>query len=345
MEPRRYDLSCRVDPYRDGWTLERFLTLRFRYLAPEVWAARLAEGAVRVNGAVAGADAVVRRGDRVEYSIWHTEPAVDFRHEILHEDDHVLAVAKSGNLPVHAGGKYVRNTLIAHLRETRGPALRLAHRLDRETSGVVLLAKTREAARSLEREFHARRVAKDYVAIVRGVFPAALDVDAPIGREDPRGLSSRRRVDPEAGKEARTRFLRLAVGPAAGASPAPGPLSLVLIRPESGRTNQIRVHARHVGHPVLGDKVYGVDPAVAARFVAAGETPEVLAAAGAPRHLLHCLRVAVRHPDGSRLLEVAAPPPPDFADSWGGPLPPFGVSWDRLDPVPFREPEAPGHPA
>lgn len=320
MTRRRYDLSCRVDPYRDGWTLLEFLATRFRYHARDLWETRLAEGAVRVNGETAAAGRVVHGGDRVDYFIWHEEPPVDFRYAILHEDDAVLAVAKSGNLPVHAGGKYIRHTLIAELRERWGRELRLAHRLDRETSGVVVLAKTAVAARALEREFHARRVAKDYLAILRGAFPPEAAVDLPIGREDPAGISSRRHVDPAGGKPARTSFTRL------GAVDAPaGRLSLVLARPESGRTNQIRVHAAHLGHPVLGDKVYGIPRALADRFVAEGETVEVLAAAGAPRHLLHCLRLRLRHPDG-RPLELATPPPPDFAESWGGPLPDFGVS-------------------
>ena len=339
MTLRRYDLSCTVDPYRDGWTLSDFLVSRFRYHSPALWAERLAEGIVRVNGEPAPAERIVHARDRIDYFVWHEEPAVDFRFDVLHEDDHVLAVAKSGNLPVHAGGKYIRHTLIAVLRETWGKELRPAHRLDRETSGVVLLAKTREAARALEREFHARRVGKDYVAIVRGAFPAEVTVDAPIGREDEKGVSSFRCVDPEGGKPARTRFVCVAVGPEPAAPPeVPRPVSLVLACPESGRTNQIRVHAAHLGHPVLGDKIYGVPRPLADRFVVAGESAEVLAAAGAPRHLLHCRRLTLRHPDGQGTLEVVAPLPPDFAESWGGPLPPFGVSLRQISPVPRREP-------
>lgn len=326
MTLRRYDLTCTVDPYRDGWTLRDFLVRRFRYHSEALWSTRLAGGAVLVNGEAAGAAHVVHAGDRIDYHVWHEEPPVDFTYAVLHEDDAVLAVAKSGNLPVHAGGKYIRHTLIAELRPRWGSELRLSHRLDRETSGVVILAKTRAAARALEREFHGRRVAKVYLALLRGDMPAEVTVDAPIGREDPTGASSFRRVDPEHGKAARTRFLPVASGPRPTAPPGtPRPATLVLAMPESGRTNQIRVHAAHLGRPVVGDKIYGVSREVAERFVTEGETAEILAAAGAPRHLLHCLRLGLRHPDGHR-LEVTAPPPPDFADSWGGPLPDFGVS-------------------
>ena len=94
--PRRYDLSCEVDAYRHGWTLARFLAHRFRYHPPDLWKERIEHGAVRINGRVAAPADLVAKGDRIEYTILHAEPSVDFRFEILHEDEHLLAVAKSG---------------------------------------------------------------------------------------------------------------------------------------------------------------------------------------------------------------------------------------------------------
>lgn len=308
--PSTYRLTCEVDAYRDGWTLERFLTHRFRYHPLPLWRERLAAGAVRINGVVAAAGTPVRRGDRIEYTLEHTEPAVDFAHVVLFEDEHVLAVSKSGNLPVHAGGRFIRNTLIAHLRESRGRELRLAHRLDRETSGVVLLAKSREAACALEREFHARRVGKRYLAVLRGAPPEELVVDAPIARREPAEPPYFRVVDTGRGKPSVTRFRRLAVG--RHADRPRETLALAEAVPESGRTNQIRVHAAHAGFPVLGDKVYGLREELAKRFVRSGPTEEIEVAAGAPRHLLHCAELVVRHPATGATLRLEAPPPGDF---------------------------------
>lgn len=305
--PRRYDLACHVDPYRHGWTLLRFLTHRFRYHPEDLWSVRLAEGVVRLNGTTAAADSVVQKGDRIEYTILHLEPEVDFRYQVLFEDEHLLAVAKSGNLPVHAGGKFIRNTLIAQLRERWGDELRLAHRLDRETSGVVLLAKDVATARHLEVEFRERRVGKEYWAVVRGTTPAAWTVDGAIARREPAAPPYFRVVDDAAGKPATTRFARIAT-----AETATGPVSLVKAEPTSGRTNQIRVHAAHRGHPILGDKIYGVPEDLAAAFVQEGESPELLRAAGAPRHLLHCARLSVRLPGGAEPWTAAAPAPADF---------------------------------
>lgn len=312
--PRTYHLSCEVDPYRDGWTLERFLSHRFRYHPSPLWIERMAAGAIRLNGLVAGPAALVRKGDRIEYTVVHAEPAVDFRYEVLHEDEQILAVSKSGNLPVHAGGKFIRNTLIARLRSDFGGELRPAHRLDRETSGIIVLAKTRKAAAAFERQFRERRVEKRYLAVVRGVAPEELTVDAPIARREPAEAPYFRTVAEGEGKPSVTRFRRLREGRAAAAPHAV--VSLVEAFPESGRTNQIRVHAAHAGFPVLGDKVYGVPEEIARAFVRSGPTAAIEATAGAPRHLLHCAELTLRHPETGERLHLEAPVPADFEEAW-----------------------------
>ena len=300
-EEREYDLSCTVDPYRDGWRLDEFLSHRFRYHPPHVWAERLAEERVRVNGRVGRAETTLGKGDRIDYAFRHAEPSVDFRHEVLFEDDEVLAVAKSGNLPVHAGGKFIRNTLIARLRESRDDSLRLVHRLDRETSGVVLLAKSAEVARELGDEFRHHAVEKEYVAVVRGRLEARTQVDGPIARRQP-AEPPYFRVVAEGGKPAVTEFVPRTAGRVRGRE-----ATLVTVIPREGRTNQIRVHAAHVGHPLVGDKIYGVAPELARRFVDEGEFPELLREAGAARHLLHCARLKCSRG------EFVAPLPPEFA--------------------------------
>ncbi|MCA9750601.1 MAG: RluA family pseudouridine synthase, partial [Gemmatimonadetes bacterium] len=285
---------------------------RFRYHPPEQWRERLAAGVVRVNDTVADAETTVRKGDVVRYTIWHAEPAVDFRYEVLLDDPAVIAVAKSGNLPVHAGGKFLSHTLIARLREDLAePELRLVHRLDRETSGVVLLARTTEAARALEVQFRERTVTKGYVAVVRGTLERELTVDGPIARREP-AEPPYFRVVAEGGKPARTTFV-----PRESGEVMSGPVTRVEVRPDGGRTNQIRVHAAHAGHPLLGDKIYGVEPALARRFVAEGEFPDLLAAAGAPRHLLHCRSLSFTHPTTGTRLRCEAPVPPDLLAPFG----------------------------
>jgi RluA family pseudouridine synthase len=313
--PREYILSCTVDPYRSGSTLHDFLARRFHYHPASIWRERLESGVVRVNGQVASAGTIVGRGDRVEYTLYHAEPPVDFRYRVLFEDQDLLAVSKSGNLPVHAGGKFIANTLVAKLRETWGRELRPAHRLDRETSGVIVFAKSRDVARSLEREFRERRVEKVYLAILRGELRHEVIVDGPIARREPSAPPYFRVVD-AGGKHARTRFAPLATGWRREGERMP--ITLVRALPEEGRTNQIRVHAAHSGHPILGDKIYGVPEELAKEFVKSGETERVLAAAGAPRHLLHCAKLTLAHPRTGADLRLDADLPPDFALAWEG---------------------------
>jgi 23S rRNA pseudouridine1911/1915/1917 synthase len=231
---------------------------------------------------------------------------VDFRYDVLHDDPDILAVSKSGNIPVHAGGRHFTHTLIARLREDFGPGLDLAHRLDRETSGVVVLVKNRGAARELAGAFARGEVAKGYVAIVHG-DPAedVFEVDAPIGRVGPEHPVARRVVDRERGRPARTLFRvtrRL------------GRFAVVEASPLTGRTNQVRLHLEHAGHPVVGDKIYGVPEAVLLESLRDPGSPRVAAHLMLPRHALHAARVTLLHPTSRRLLDIEAPLPKDMAN-------------------------------
>jgi RluA family pseudouridine synthase len=304
-EPSVVRLSTRVDAYHDGWRLGDYLEHRFRYLDAGTWRQRMASGAIAVNGERGAAAAVVRRGDLVEYEIRVVEPPVDFRYDVLYDDPDILAVSKSGNIPVHAGGRHFRHTLIARLREDFGPELDLAHRLDRETSGVVLLVRSRGAARELAGAFARGEVAKDYVAVVHG-DPAldSFDVDAPVGRVGPDHPVARRVIDPEHGRPARTVFR--VVGRL-------GRFSVVEAKPLTGRTNQVRVHLEHAGHPIVGDKVYGVPAEILRESLRDPSSPLVAAHLMLPRHALHAARVTLLHPASRRLLEIEAPLPEDMA--------------------------------
>ena len=304
-EPGVIRLSTRVDPYHDGWRLDEFLRHRFRYLDAATWEQRIRAGVIAVNGDVAGAGVTVRRGDVVEYEVRVIEPQVDFRYEVLYDDADLLAVSKSGNIPVHAGGTYFRHTLVAKLRADFGTELDLAHRLDRETSGVVVLVRHRRAAQALAGAFARCEVVKDYVAVVRG-DPArdAFEVDAPIGRVGPEHPVVRRVIDAERGRPARTLFRvveRL------------GRFAVVEAKPLTGRTNQVRVHLEHAGHPVVGDKVYGVPREILEESLRDPASPRVTEHLLIPRHALHAGRVTLLHPRTRRLLVLEAPLPEDMA--------------------------------
>lgn len=297
-----------------------FLAHRFPYHTADGWTQRVRDQWVRVNDAFVDPSHIVGKADTIHYTIWHAEPPVDDRYAVLHEDEDYLVVAKSGNIPVHACGVYIVGTLIARLRADYGAGVNLAHRLDRETSGVVALAKHKRANRLLAGMFERGEVEKTYLALVHGhVREDAFVIDEPIGKVDIRYQYPveyehakenhiathlpKCRVDP-AGKAARTR---------AEVVERTGDFTTLRVFPEQGRTNQIRVHLAHIGHPIVGDKIYALSGDVRDEQLREGLTPRVREALVLERHALHCERLVFTQPISGARLELIAPLPEDMA--------------------------------
>jgi RluA family pseudouridine synthase len=326
MEKQQLTLTCEVDSYRSGWTIVDFLAHRFPYHTAEGWTKRVEDEWVRVNGATVNVAHAVQKKDAVQYTIWHTEPPVDDRYDVVFEDEHYLAVSKSGNIPVHACGIYIVNTLISRLRDVYGPKINLAHRLDRETSGVVMLAKHRAANRLLAGMFERGEVEKRYLAIVygnAGAVGSTVLIDAPIAKVDARyqypveyeyGKANDRatylpkRIVGEGGKPARTRIEVIGLATHEGRE-----LTSLRVTPEQGRTNQIRVHLAHIGHPIVGDKIYALSGDLRDEVLRDGMTPRVREALILDRHALHCESLAFTHPLTGAAMLVQAPIPADLA--------------------------------
>lgn len=215
----------------------------------------------------------------------------------LYEDVSLLAVEKPAGLVVHPAYRHPDGTLcdlVARRQELRGePRPWLLHRLDRDTSGVVLFAKTEQARRSLVAQFERRQVGKWYLALARGqVRPAWSTIEQPL-RRDP--LDRRRVIVDPVGQPASTEYIV-----AAGDEEQ----SLLLMRLGTGRTHQIRAHLAWLGHPLVGDATYATPEA--RETAGADETPS------AARQMLHAWCLRVRHPVGGTWLEVRAPVPPDL---------------------------------
>ncbi|MGH7271391.1 MAG: RluA family pseudouridine synthase [Polyangiaceae bacterium] len=242
---------------------------------------------------------------------------------VLYEDEHLVAVDKPAFLPVHPTARYHKNTLIKLLAEARPECefLSLGHRLDRETSGVILVSKTRDCDRALKRRFAERRgMTKTYVAIAHGI-PDRGGVGVALRCE------RRLELDPESPLRVKMR-----VSEAAGALYAATVVDVQEIRHsasgqtysrvhcglETGRQHQIRVHLASLGAPVVGDKLYGADDRAFARAADAELTPEDLVRLELPRHALHAARITLPHPITDEPLCVEATTPDDIATFWRG---------------------------
>lgn len=307
-----------------------FLVRRFTYHSATEWTELLQAGRLLLNGVPAAPGAEAVSGDLLEYDLPtdQPEPPVNTAWSVLYEDDALLAVAKPPDLPCHPAGGYFRHTLWALLKERFGDAFfAFANRLDRETSGIVLVAKSREAARALQRQFEHRRVEKQYQAVVEGMFPEAeLEAAGWLTADAASEVRKKRRfipaasgqaapgAAPEGGEWAETRFLRLEINPDAN-------LSLVAIRPRTGRLHQIRATLAALGHPLAGDKLYGADDTVFLRFCNETLTDGDRRRLRIGRQALHASRLRFTHPVTRAPLEITCPLPDDLSRLFGKPPP------------------------
>ncbi|MCB9887267.1 MAG: RluA family pseudouridine synthase [Planctomycetes bacterium] len=311
-EPALLELRSKVPATLAGLPLVDYLCRRFPYLTRQAWLAEIARGRLHVAGRRASAEQLLATGAAVTFFKEHLEPVVDRAITLLHRGADFVAAAKPAHLPMHADGPFVRHTFVHLLGEQLGGAkVHLVHRLDRETSGVVIAALTGQARAWFGAQFEGGQVQKTYLAVVRGTAAASqFVVDAPIGRRGGSEITLRRTAGPDAvePQAASTEFEVLAER---------GGHSLVRCRPRTGRTHQIRVHLEHAGLPIVGDKLYGRPDADYLAFVqrvkAGGDARDV--PAGEPdRQLLHAHALQLLPHGANAATTFVAPPPADFRE-------------------------------
>lgn len=304
-------LTSVVNKEYDQKSLLDYLCARFRYRDRAGWQAELALERLMVNGKLAQAHTKVRFKDAVAYTAPRNEPEVARDIPTLWEDEHLLVVNKPAPLPVHSDGVFITNTLINILRERTGNGeLGLGHRLDRETSGVMVLAKKRPLIAKIMAAFDASDVEKHYLAVGRGeaAFSEQL-VRGWMDRDPHSQLELRQKLYPAAtptGKDSATRFL---------VREKLKGYTLLQCQPFTGRTNQIRVHLEHLGLPLAGDKLYGRTDEFYLGFikhVKAGGGQDLAGKTEHPRHLLHAWKLGLRHPVTGERQVWEAPLPADF---------------------------------
>jgi 23S rRNA pseudouridine1911/1915/1917 synthase len=293
-----------------GMRLDLFIQARIPRLS-RTRAQRIVKScAYRQDGTRRRASDLVRAGETV-YLVRppFEEPTTNRELPVVYEDEAMLALNKPPGLPVHPSASYHRHTVSYILQEKYGwaAAPRIAHRLDRETSGLLLCTRTLEHERLIKYAFETRRVQKTYLAIVRGEMQDDHgSVDLPMQRAT-QGLHVLMHVTP-GGLAAETEYrVRARI---AG-------YSLVELFPHTGRQHQLRVHLSAIGHSIVGDKLYGPErEAPFLEYIETGLTPELLARLGHDRHALHAHRLTLVHPILKTPLTLEAPISPDLVALW-----------------------------
>jgi 23S rRNA pseudouridine1911/1915/1917 synthase len=290
----------------DGLRLDRFLTSVIPGQSRSQIQRLIRDGSVRIGSRPAKANHRVSTGSEIVVEVSEASEATpspqDLPLPILYEDADVVVVDKPAGMVVHpaaghASGTLV-NALLHHVDDLSGiggekrPGI--VHRLDRGTSGLMVVAKNDAAHQELSRQFHDREVEKEYIALVWGVVQAGRRIDAPIGRDpgDRKKMSARARRS----REAVTRIVRAeSLGPV---------LTLASIAIHTGRTHQIRVHLSAIGHPIVGDSLYG-----GVRRKVPGDVRPV---GQLERPFLHAGHLVFTHPADGRRMDFASPLPDDL---------------------------------
>ena len=300
------DLQFTVTSESAGQRLDRFLVSVLDGYSRSQIQKLITDGHVTVQGRAAGrANVLVRDGETVHVTVPEAVPsdlaAEEVPLHVIYQDADVAVIDKPAGMVVHPGAGHASGTLVNallhHMTDLSGVGGELrpgiVHRLDRGTSGVMVVAKNDAAHHELARQFHDREVEKEYIALVWGVVQAGRRIDAAIGR-DP---AHRQKMSARA-KHARTAVTRIT-----RAHHMPG-VTLCQVAIHTGRTHQIRVHLSAIGHPIVGDSLYG--------GVHRRVPGDIRAVQRLTRPFLHAARIAFTHPRDGRRMEFIAPLPEDL---------------------------------
>jgi 23S rRNA pseudouridine1911/1915/1917 synthase len=316
----RFRVRFTVEENYAGWRLDRYLQEKIRRLSRE-----------RIHEIIA--DRLEHEGPRPlkpatrlvpGFTFWllrkaEPEPEVPLEFGVIHDDGALLVVDKPAGLPVHPTARYAVHTFTA-LAKARFPQRKVdpAHRLDRETSGLLACGCAPEFTKALKAAFTAGNVGKTYLALALGA-PARdrFDVDAPLALTGASGVRVRMHVD-AAGMPSATEFEVLE----RRRTPDGEPVALLACRPRTGRQHQIRAHLLHAGLSMVGDKIYGHDEMVFDRFTRGALTADDRQRLRLPRHALHAWRLDLPHPRTRERMSFEAPLPEDLSAFWDACVPP-----------------------
>lgn len=302
-------ISSKVPKKFENVTVHNYLSSRFTYLTEQQWQQRLTQRRVCLNDKQCIGNEVVAFNDMISYDMPDfTEPPADLAYKIVYEDEWILGVNKPGNLLVHHNGKSFKSNLIYQLRYVHASGYASAGivtRLDRETSGIVVVAKTKESLKKMNTLLKERKIFKEYIAIVYGKpQPSSGTISIPIGKKENSKITYRFCIHGKNAKQALTRYTTDCV--------IKDTYALLKLFPETGRTHQLRVHLQSIGHTIVGDKLYGMTDDDYLNWRQNPDNPENLKNLDFNRQALHCSKIVFTHPFTNTTCKITASFPEDI---------------------------------
>ena len=299
-----FEITSEVSEIFHETRIDTYLAKRFTYLSRAKWQSEIKLGKLSRNGKIVQSVHMnVNIGDTISYNgTGREEPRVDTNYSIVFEDEYLTAVNKPPNLPVHPSGRFLKNTLMGILSRDKQKEFFPIHRIDRETSGIVLFSSERKAIPMFQKALSGG--VKTYFVIVHG-HPEKdeFTVTVPLGPARNSLIRKKREAYAGADQGALTRFTKVMLL---------GKLSLLKAVIETGRTHQIRAHCLHAALPVAGDKIYGLDERCYLDFIENGMNSAITSALGFHRSALHCASIKLIHPFSGRELLIETPLPADM---------------------------------
>ncbi|UDQ98527.1 RluA family pseudouridine synthase [Lentisphaerota bacterium WC36G] len=300
-----------IPPEHAEVRLDSYLSKRFDYLSRNQWQKAIKNGEILLNNHRTRSARILHENDVIKYVTNFTEPAVEMKYSIIFEDEHFLIVNKGGNLPCHPAGPFFKNTLLYDLEKKYGKnSLFLVNRLDRETSGLMILTKNSALAAQMSEVFKTRAIEKEYLSIVHNDFKEYVDANGFLFDDSTSEVRKKRQfnfekpcdsaIDYESSRTElflEERFKNY---------------SLVKAKLHTGRMHQIRATLYSLGFPLVGDKLYGTDDLFFIKFVNGDLTEFDLQSLILPRQALHSWRLKFIHPVTQEELNLMAPLPEDM---------------------------------
>ena len=346
MAEKKRHYSFQVTEGESRLRLDTLLNKKFQRITRTVWQERIRSGLVFVNKKHRKPSFRVKSNDTIEFTfLQKEEPPVNRNYSIVHEDESIIIIEKPSNIPVHPAGIYYENTLCNLLKNERGGNFitHFIHRLDRETSGLLLMGKSRTAASYLNQAFRKNLVRKEYLTLVEGTFPERHSAKGYLSADDKSSVHKKRKFVPASvelscctartehksddDRDSQSRSVLLKKINSSSADDTDemqschtdfrkiktiDDITLLHVRLHTGRLHQIRATLCSLGYPVVGDRLYGIDESLYLKFISDEETPDDRKRLRMDRTALHCRRLVFPHPESERRITFVSPIPDDM---------------------------------